>query len=538
MSKPNEPNNSPDPTDPNKQTIESVSLPQISIPSTSDSPSPSPTSPSSPPSPPQAVSHSHSADSPSSPPFPLPTTLSLISLEIESKSHSHTHPSSPSKDEEPPNPPAEPSTETQPSSPAPDQPGLSLPLFAFTSSESKTALINCGFITFTPEELDNASYDFLVARVIISIEKKLRSQREEAQKHVEWMEESGDGGEGLMGDGIKGGEMGDGGGVSSSRRSRFRERIETGTNIPLPRRSIRDIWSTQEQGIKGEKDRKKRWEFQIYEDPVDGKPEGFETTEMREMRRMRPAGERWAIELASGGQRVRECAGENQENEEGGRSRQTRRDEDVGESGNDEVDDDGQQPAEPHPTRSALSPPPTQSRIPLAPLSRLPKHKECKPITLYIHWNPEPLIPAAYVERTTRMCPIVGASRRSLFQPATPGDGDRDRDGGNLVKEAENLPAEDESNREEEENPAQARAATLNDPIETSSTTALENLQKMNLTTLHPSFPTHLQFGDLYGDSDSDSSSTATNSEGIQEMLRFLHERGGRDELIVEYLLL
>ncbi|KAF7924804.1 hypothetical protein EAE99_006281 [Botrytis elliptica] len=373
------------------------------------------------------------------------------------------------------------------------------------------------------------------------------------------MEESADGGEGVMGDGIEGGEMVVSGvsGISGGNTLTHNPLGNLGSRVgevglgsawrreqtsPFHGGALGIFGQHKSQGLRGEKDRKRRWEFQIYEDPVDGKPEGSETAEMREMRRRRQAGERWAMERASGGPRARECAGENQENqenEERERRRPTRQAGDVRESGNDEVDEyDGPQPAEPHSNRSALPPPPppTQSRIPLAPLSRLPKPKECTPITLSIHWNPEPLIPAAYIERTTRMCAIVCASRSSLFHLSNPGDGDEDEDEGNLFKEAENLPAEDERNRKEED-PAQTRAATLNDPlIEISSTTALENLPKMNLTTLHPSFPTHLQFSDLYGNSDS--SSTATNSEGIQEILQFLHEREGRDELIVEYLLL
>ncbi|TGO61580.1 hypothetical protein BCON_0026g00240 [Botryotinia convoluta] len=516
MSEPNEPNEL------NKQIIESDSLPQISIPSVSDSPSP--ISPSSSSSSLLAVSLSHSLQSAHSP--SPPTSLSLASLKIVSKStsHSHSHTSSnESNESNKPNPPKEPSTEPLQNSQIPQTPqqalSLTIPLLAFATHETKTPLLDCGSITLTPEELVDASYDFLLARVIISIEKVLLSQRDEAQKHVEWMEwmeGSEDREEGGIGDGIgrdtlthgPPGIWGSGvGGVGLGSAMR-REKISNFRGGAL------EIYGrNKSKGLRDRKDRKRRWDFQIYEDPVDREPERPETARIS-----RQARERLEREQIVGGLRAREYVGENQENEEMRASRQTRQIENVGEGNEDvgeiedEVDEHNPQPQEPtnpsNPTNSSL--PPTQPRTPLDTLSRLPKHKECNPINLYIHWKPEPIIPAEYVERTTRMCPIAGSPRRSRFHPQTPEDGD----GGRLVNGADGSLAGDEQNKEE---------ATPQTQTQT---------REINLTTLHPSFPTHEQFTDAYGDGDE------TNEEGIRELLLFLRERGGRDELIMEYLLL
>ncbi|TGO12837.1 hypothetical protein BTUL_0081g00130 [Botrytis tulipae] len=570
MSKPNDPNDPTDPTNPTnptEQTVESMSLPQISIPSKSDFPSPSLTSPPSPSSSPHANLLSHLGNSPSSPPSPSPLpppSLSLTSLEIEStskprsESASHASKSQPNK----PTPPAAPSIEPPPSSPTPHQPALSLPLtiplLAFTSHKSPTPLLDCGSITFSPEELVDASYDFLVARVMISIEKILLSQRDEAQKHVEWMEANGgdeigigDGGEGSMGDGIVGSEIDDvgdfHGGIGGDTLphtplgNRGSGVGDVGLGSALRREGISNLrcgvlemfGQNKSKGLRDKKDRKRRWEFQIYEDPVDREPGGPEVATMSRPSRERLANEREQID---GGQQVREHVGEDQENEEMGGSRQiqTRPNENVGEIANDA------QPGDFHPTNSSL-PPPTQSRTPLATLSHLPKPKECNPITLYIHWTPEPLIPAEYIERTTRMCPIAGApSITRLLHPST--SGDEDGDGRNLFNEVNDIPTGDESKEEEKEAkkpPIQTLTTTPNDPTELSSptsptsTTAAES-EKLNLTILHASFPTHAQFTDAYGNGDGEE----TSSEGIRELLRFVRERGERDELIVEYVLL
>ncbi|TGO40362.1 hypothetical protein BHYA_0038g00360 [Botrytis hyacinthi] len=554
MSKPKEP------TDPKKQTIESISLPQISItsPSGSPSPSPSPTSPPSPSSSPHAGFLSHPSDSPSSPPPLLlpPPSLSLTSLEITPHSDSNSH--TPSNEWKTPKISAEPSTEPPPSSPTPHQPALSLsltiPLLAFPSRKSSTPLLDCGCITFSPEELVDASYDFLVARVMISIEKILLSQRDEAQKHVEWMEGIGDGGERSAGDGIVSSEIDEVGGIGLGDTLPHGPLGNLGNGVgdvglgsALRRERISNFrggaleifGQNRSKGLGHKKDRKRRWEFQIYEDPVNREPGRPEAAEMRDAKISRPSRERLAgeRELIIGEQRAREYVGEDQENEDLGASQQTRRN---GEIANDEVAENDAQPAELHPTNCSLPPPPTQSRTPLATLSHLPKIKECNPITLYIHWTPEPLIPAEYVERTSRMCPIVGSpSIARLLQPSTPGNGD----GRNFVSEVDDFPAEDESKEEKEKEaakrtPIQTLTTTPNDPdpIERSSTTSIapEEREKLNLTILHSSFPTHAQFTDAYGNGDGEE----TKSEGIRELLRFLRERGGRDELIVEYLLL
>ncbi|TGO57412.1 hypothetical protein BOTNAR_0202g00160 [Botryotinia narcissicola] len=556
MSKPNDPNDPTDPTDPTEQTVESVSLPQISIPSKSDSPSPSLTSPPSPSSSLHASSLSYSGDSSCSPPSPSPLSLpslSLTSLEIESKSKSESalHPTTnqPNK----PTPPAAPSTEPPPSSPTPHQPALSLsltiPLLAFTSHKSPTPLLDCGSITFSPKELVDASYDFLVAKVIISIEKILLSQRDEAQKHVEWMEEGlangrdeigiGDGGEGSMGDGIVGSEFDDvgdfHGGIGgdtlphSPLGNRGSGVGDVGIGSALRREGISNLrcgvlemfGQSKSKGLRDKKDRKRRWEFQIYEDPVDREPGRPEAATISRPSRERLASEREQID---GGQRAREHVGEDQENEEIGASQQTRQN---GEIASDEVVGKD-----------------AQSRTPLATLSYLPKNKECNPNTLYIHWTPEPLIPAEYIERTNRMCPTVhvSSSRISQFHPSTPGN----RDGRNIVNEVDDIHTEGESKEKEKEEAKKAPIQTLsttttpNDPdaikpsFTTSTSTTPAESEKLNLTILHASFPTHAQFTDAYGNGDGEE----TSSEGIRELLRFVRERGGRDELIVGYVLL
>ncbi|KAF7931075.1 uncharacterized protein EAE97_009284 [Botrytis byssoidea] len=455
-----------------------------------------------------------------------------------------------------------PSTEPPPSSPTPHQPALSLsltiPLLAFTSHKSPTPLLNCGSITFSPEELVDASYDFLVAKVMISIEKILLSQRDEAPKHAEWMEGIGDGGEGSMGDGIIGTEFDDigdfHGGIGGDTLphaplgNRGSGVGDVGLGSALRHEGISNLrcgvlemfGQSKSKELRDKKDRKRRWEFQIYEDPVDREPGRPEAATISRPSRERLANEREQID---GGQRVREHVGEDQENEETGGSRQiqTRPNENVGEIANDA------QSGKLHPTNSSL-PPPTQSRTPLATLSYLPKPKECNPTTLYIHWTPEPLIPAEYIERTTRMCPTVhvSSSRISQFHPST--SGDEDGDGRNIVKEVDDIHTEGESKEKEEE-----EEAAKNPPIPTLSTTPTPNnpdaikpfsttststtpaeSEKLNLTILHASFPTHAQFTDAYGNGDGEE----MNSEGIRELLRFVRERGGRDELIVEYVLL
>ncbi|THV54975.1 hypothetical protein BGAL_0016g00180 [Botrytis galanthina] len=548
MFKLNEPN---EPTDLKDQTIESVSLPQIPIPipSTSDSTSPSPTSPPSPSPSPHAVFLSHSSNPPSSPPSPLPLpppSLSLTSLEVILASESHSH--TPANESNKPIPPAEPSTNPPPSYPTPHQPALSLPLtiplLAFPSHKSSTPLLDCGFLTFRPEELVDASYDFLVAKVMISIEKILLSRRDEAQKHIEWMGGVGDGGEGSMGDGMVGSEIDEVGSVGLGNTLPHAPLGNLGSGVgdvglgsALRREGISNLCcgsleifgQSRSKRSRDEKDRKRRWEFQIYEDPVDREPGRPEAAEMRDARISRLSRETLTSERGPiiGGQRAREHVGEDQENEAMGASQQTRRNGDIA---NDEVAEYN-----------------TQSRTPLATISLPPKIKECNPITLYIHWTPEPLIPAEYAERTTRICPTIGSSKISQFHPSTSGDGDGDRR--NFVGEVDDFPTEDESKEEEDEKevkkekekevkntPARTLTTTPNDPnaIESSSTTstAPEEREKINLTTLHSSFPTHAQFTDAYGDGEE------TNAEGIRELLRFLRERGGRDELIVEYLLL
>lgn len=284
--------------------------------------------------------------------------------------------------------------------------------------------------------------------------------------------------------------------------------------------SLEIFGQSRSRGLRDEKDRKRRWEFQIYEDPVDREAGRPEAAEMRDARISRLSRERLASEREPiiGGQRAREHVGEDQENEAMGASQQTRRN---GEIANDEVAEYN-----------------TQSRTPLATISLPPKIKECNPITLYIHWTPEPLIPAEYAERTTRISPTISSSKISQFHPSTSGDGDGH--GRNFPGEVDDFPTEDESKEEDEKEvkntPVQTLTTTPNDPhpIESSSTTltAPEEREKINLTTLHSSFPTHAQFTDAYGDGEE------TNAEGIRELLRFLRERGGRDELIVEYLLL
>ncbi|KAF7896472.1 hypothetical protein EAF00_006486 [Botryotinia globosa] len=443
-----------------------------------------------------------------------------------------------------------PSTEPPPSSPTPHHPALSLsltiPLLAFTSHKSSTPLLDCGSITFSPEELVDASYDYLLARVMISIKKILLSQRDEAPKHVEWMEEIGDGGEGSMGDGIVGSEIDDVGdfhgriGGDTLPHAPLGNRGsgvgDVGLGSALRREGISNLrcgvlemfGQSKSKGFREKKDRKRRWEFQIYEDPVDREPERPEVAEMREARISRPSRERLANEREQidGGQRAREHVGEDQENEEMGASQQTKQN---GEIANHEVAGND-----------------AQSRTPLATLSHLPKPKECSPTTLYIHWTPEPLIPAEYIERTSRMCPIIGsASTARLLHPST--SGDADGDGRNSVNEVDDVPTEDESKEEAaaKKPPIQTLTTTTttttpNDPdaMKPSSTTSTSKTpaesEKLNLTILHASFPTHAQFTDAYGNGDGEE----TNSEGIRELLRFVRERGGRDELIVDYVLL
>ncbi|TGO28443.1 hypothetical protein BPAE_0027g00100 [Botrytis paeoniae] len=426
MSKPNEPN---EPTDPNKQTIESVSFPQIPIPSTFDSPSQLPSAASS-------SSSSHPAGSsfissnslPSLHPLPPPPPLSLAYLEVVLASESHSHSSTNEKN---PNNSEAPHPEVIQDTLTPQTPhqsalplSLTIPLLAFTAHKSSTPLLDCGTITFTPKELTDASYDFLVAKVIVSIEKVLLSQKYEAQKHVEWvewMEEIEDRGEGSMGDGIGECEIDDIGSIGSEDTVTHGPLGKLGSGVggvglgfALRREKLSNFRGgaleifgrNKSNGLRDRKDRKRRWEFRIYEDPVDREPGRSETAEIRQARKI------LEIELAIGRQPVREHVGENQENEEMG--------------------------------------------------------------------------------------------------------------------EADDLLAGDERNKEEEQDIEQIRDQEQK-TIQT---------REINLTPLHPSFPTHLQFTeqfiDLYGDSDSDE----TNSAGIRELLRFLRERGGRDELIVEYVIL
>ncbi|KAF5869866.1 uncharacterized protein Bfra_011066 [Botrytis fragariae] len=525
MSRPNEP------TDPNKQTIESVSLPQIPIPSPSQLPS-TPSSSSS--CHPTGSSFLSSSSPPSLHPLPLPSPppLSLASLEVVPASESHT--STTTNEENPKNSEAPHTEVTQDTLTPPTPLSLTIPLLAFTTHQFSAPLLDCGFITFTLEELVNASYDSLVAKVIVSIEKILLSQNDEAQRHaewVEWMEGSTGGGIGEselddigrigLGDTLTRGPLGNlGSGVGElGLRSALRRE-----KIYIFRGGALEVFGQKRsKGLRDKKDQKRRWEFRIYEDPVDGKPGESENAEMRDARILRQARKRLETELAIGRPPVRECVGENQENEEMAVSRPIQRNENVGEI-EDEIDEDNPHPQQPktdpsNPPNSSL-PPPTQSRTPLSTLSPLPKNKEYNPITIYIHWKPEPLIPTEYNERTTRMRPIVGSASIAHLHPATPGDDD----GGCMV-----LPAEDERKKEEEEEEEEQDMEQIRKQEQETS-----QAREINLTILHPSFPTHEQFTDRYGAGDSNE----TDSEGIRELLRFLRERGGKDELIVEYLLL
>ncbi|KAF7908143.1 uncharacterized protein EAF01_003898 [Botrytis porri] len=451
MSEFNRPKKSTDPTDPNKQPNESVSLSQIPIPSTSDSHPPFSASlaPSSPSSSPHAGCLSHSSDSPSAPrpslPLP-PCSLSLASLEVvlESESESYTNDSNDSKvsnnsnNSNSPNPPQESHTEPPqnshtspneensqnseepptlplPSSPTPPPLPLTIPLLAFTSRQPKssTPLLDCGTITFTPEELIDA-----------------RSEPVEDRRMDDGIAES----YGVNDDANIGSES-------------------TLTHTPLgnPGSSVGDV------GLGCALRREKLSNIGIGALEIYGqrKSKGFKykktgREEMREVKRIRRARERLEIESETGGLRVRGHVGVDRGNGELGVNRPIRRN----------VDEDGREienNPQPNRTTSSLSPP-TQSRTPLATLSLLslfPKPKECTPTTLYIHWKPEPLIPAEYMQRIIRMDPIIGSSSKSLFHLSNPGDGDGDEK--NLDNGADDVPVGDERNEKGEDDEEEFR---------------------------------------------------------------------------------
>ncbi|TGO81608.1 hypothetical protein BPOR_1084g00010 [Botrytis porri] len=608
MSEFNRPKKSTDPTDPNKQPNESVSLSQIPIPSTSDSHPPFSASlaPSSPSSSPHAGCLSHSSDSPSAPrpslPLP-PCSLSLASLEVvlESESESYTNDSNDSKvsnnsnNSNSPNPPQESHTEPPqnshtspneensqnseepptlplPSSPTPPPLPLTIPLLAFTSRQPKssTPLLDCGTITFTPEELIDASYDLLIAKVIHSIDRVLLLRRDEALRCVEWMGGIGDveGSEPVedrrMDDGIaESYGVNDDANIGS-------ESTLTHTPLGNPGSSVGDVGlgcalrreklSNIGIGALEIYGQRKSKGFKYKKTGREGGNSGFMS--IREVKRIRRARERLEIESETGGLRVRGHVGVDRGNGELGVNRPIRRN----------VDEDGREienNPQPNRTTSSLSPP-TQSRTPLATLSLLslfPKPKECTPTTLYIHWKPEPLIPAEYMQRIIRMDPIIGSSSKSLFHLSNPGDGDGDEK--NLDNGADDVPVGDERNEKGEDDEEEFREeegkkeekAEKQDPSQTHSSKVTtdenikitksernkrnkheEEIHANNLTPLHPSFHTYSQFteqfSDLYGtsdDEDDDNDNDNKSSKGIRELLRFLSGRGGRDELIVEY---
>ncbi|KAJ8059635.1 hypothetical protein OCU04_011287 [Sclerotinia nivalis] len=506
---------------------------------------------------------------------------------------------------------------------------ISFQLWAINIQEANSVQ-DCGFVEFRVEDLVDVSFEFLRKRVSERVERVVCGDREGEEKDEEDGKISEDDGEDDGEDGDEDGEEeGDEDGeeeeeqnkdipfrgrtklwttarreveveitstvpnypfnpADESPRSRRRRmdsirrpmRNNSENEISIDARSfgVRDVGSMRRR--RSERERRKGWDFEIYEDVVERG--GDESVEMRGISEMRGLWERGegreqtvyrgenkenegiggngvavGVNGGDGGGSGEdedgeegEGTGENGVNEDGtsgesedGEGNEDREEnENIEENENSHGNEDTPEPQSNQPsisteprisTEPSIStetmeilqqnqttisdpsnpPNPTPPRTPQNPSSQSSKAQECHLTSLSIHWNPF-FIPTEYIDRSHSMRLL--SSKRAPPPPLT---------FKGIVDDEVEIAGGDrgEGDRREEKEAEEKE----------------EEQKEIKVTEITPGFPTREKFAEegswQSGEGNEDENE---NEEGIEELLRFLIQRGGRDELIAEYFLL